>query len=176
MNNIDKIFVISFYDNENRVKNINNMQKKFDQQFEIITPIRDPQPHISILKTHLKIWLENINKNIIILEDDFFTLFTQEQIYNSIDNFLNQNLQFDFLLLGGDVLDCVQYDKYNKVNIFVDSHAVFYNKNSIDKLFKFFSQKINEKKYIFDIDLSNSIKDNSFVCYSLNPLFFILRI
>ena len=55
MNTIDEIFVISFYDNEDRINNICEMQEKFSKKFTIIKPVKDDRPERSLLKTNLKI-------------------------------------------------------------------------------------------------------------------------
>lgn len=173
MNIIDEIFVISFYDNENIIQNISDMQKKFDKKFNIIHPIRDTISHRSVLKTHLKIWLENLNKNILIFEDDFFTYHTKEQIELEINEFNKKINDFDILLLGGDVFEGEKIDdKITKVTNFVDTHAVLYNKKIISKIFSDFATDIMKEKYFFDVSVGCYVRDNDLKCYALDPRIF----
>lgn len=173
MNLIDEIFVISFYNDEKRIKNITNMQKKFDKRFTIVDPIRDTNSHRSVLKTHLKIWIENLNKNVLIFEDDFFTHYTKEQIEKELNEFSAKINDFDLLLLGGDVFEGSKIDsKLTKVTNFVDTHAVVYNKKVIPKIFSDFARDISKNEYLFDVSVGHYVNDNFLKCYAIDPRIF----
>lgn len=175
MDTIDKIFVISFYDNQNRINNILHMQEKFNKKFIIIEPIKDDCPERSLLKTYLKIWLENLNKNILIFEDDFFTRCSKDEIEFNLNCFYEQVDDFDMLLLGGDIYKG-EYINPNliKVKNFTETHAILYNKNFLLKLFSTIAPYISGGSESFHVDqiISNLISTENVKCYAISPFLF----
>jgi len=175
MNTIDKIFVISFYNNQNRINNILRMQEKFDKKFIIVEPIKDDCPERSLFKTYLKIWLENLDKNILIFEDDFFTRYSKDEIEFNLNCFYEQVDDFDLLLLGGDVYRG-EYINSNliKVEKFTETHAILYNKKFLLKLFSTIASYISGGSKNFHVDqiLSNLISIENVKCYAISPFLF----
>lgn len=173
INTIDEIFVISFYNKEDRINNIREMQKKFSKKFTIVEPIKDDVPQRSLTKTNLKIWLENSDKNILIFEDDFFTHYSEEDILMKLNSFYEQIDRFDILLLGGDVYEG-EYIRSDiiKVNRFSETHAILYNKNILNKLFSTVAANILNDNTHIDQMLSNSICEENLKCYLLAPSIF----
>jgi hypothetical protein len=173
MNIIDEIFVISFYNNEDRINNICKMQEKFSKKFTIVEPVKDNIPQRSLTKTNLKIWLENFNKNILIFEDDFFTHYNKDDIEIKLDYFYKQVNEFDILLLGGDVYKGeFRSSDLIKATRFSESHAILYNKNILPKLFsKVAANLLNDNTHI-DQMLSDCISEENLTCYLLAPSIF----
>lgn len=176
MNMIDEIFVISFYDNEDRINNICEMQEKFSKKFTIIKPIKDDRPERSLLKTNLKIWLENLNKNILIFEDDFFTRYSKDEIQVKLNSFYEQVDTFDVLLLGGDVYrgERINSDLI-KVNNFTETHAILYNKNILPELFSKLSPDVLKDNVHIDQVLSNYVCETNLKCFVISPFLFTQR-
>lgn len=176
INTIDEIFVISFYNNEDRINNINEMQEKFSKKFTIIKPIKDVYPERSLLKTNLKIWLDNFDKNILIFEDDFFTRYTKDEIQIKLNCFYEQVDYFDILLLGGDVYrgEYANPDLI-KVNNFTETHAILYNKNILSKLFSKIAPEILNKNVHIDQVLSNYVCEENLKCFAISPFLFTQR-
>lgn len=180
MNLIDDIFIISFLNDEKRINNIKEMQKKFDKEFKIITPVKHEKPHGSLFETNLKIWLENAGKNIIIFEDDFFTHFSKQEL-NDWFACLNRDIKFfDLILLGGDVYEYEKLADKNfiKVKSFVDTHSIYYSKNftkSVGFHIKNEYETIKDlylKDEKFDIHLSRYLKENKKEVFAFNPRLF----
>ena len=110
----------------------------------------------------------NNYKNIIILEDDFMfdPKIKDSKDINIIKNFLNENENKSVkYLLGCIPYIQIPYSNYSRVLKSIGTHAVIYNKKSVNKLLD-----NKEKLYDWDIDIAKyttKYMHNYPLCYQL---------
>lgn len=132
--NVDKIFCISSGKQE-RIDNINHFNEKFNLELELVKPVSHVDGAISLILTNLQILKQNIDKNIIILEDDFFICDSEENIIKKLQNLITLNFEYDILFFGclvhkHDILN----ENFTQLNHFTCTQSIFYKKHIIPLL------------------------------------------
>ena len=144
--NINKIIYINLDKRTDRKEQIEKELNDFGLKYERFKAIETPNfgilgcglSHLEVLKIAKR---ENY-ENILILEDDFTFLVSQDELEKQLSNFFNLNLNYDVLFLSYNVL---RYEELNNniVNKILDCQTAsgyIVHKNYYDKLIQLFEK------------------------------------
>lgn len=167
---IDKVFCITKFNNE-RLLNIIEQKNKLDLKIEFIYPEYNDIPFISLKQTFQKILFENKNKykKILILEDDFWTDLSYNEILCYVKDSGYNDIEFDVFTLGSPIFEIENfYKKTIKINSFGYAHSLIIN---LENITEEFIQELNDMNEPLDIALSR-MSNNGFNVYGFNQAIF----
>jgi GR25 family glycosyltransferase involved in LPS biosynthesis len=168
ISSIDIILIINLEkrtDRKEHIINQMNLLKIPENKYYIMKAVFNDNGAIGCYYSHInciKFLLHNNYKNGLILEDDFTfkkSIITAKS-FQILNYYLNNNFNFDIIMISGNILISKQYDNFldKCINAQTTSgyivNAVFYNKlleNYQDGLNKLLTEPTNKEQYAIDI-------------------------
>ena len=112
---LENIYYINLDTREDRKKHIENELKKMKwNNYQRFNAIKHKDPRIGCTTSHLEILKKAKKENldyVVVLEDDI--QFTKPQLFNlMLKTFLKKNINYDVLLIAGNIRKVKQYDSF----------------------------------------------------------------
>jgi glycosyl transferase family 25 len=142
----DAVFYINLESRVDRKHQIENELQNLNLKYERFNAIYDSFGIVGCTKSHLeviKIAKERKLKNVLIFEDDFQLLVTNEEFWNQINKFFKKNIDYDIVMLSYNMMKSEEYDA-DLLKVFDAQTASGYivNENMYDKLIKVWEEAL----------------------------------
>lgn len=138
------IFYINLEHRKDRKKQIESELNKMNLKYERYNAIKNEKGYLGCTLSHLNILKEakrrNL-KNVLIFEDDFKFIIDKSKFWEKMNNFFNNNIDYDVLLIGYNIKKSEIYnDKLLKILDSQTTSSYLVNSKFYDKLIKNFEE------------------------------------